>query len=76
MARQLKVTTFQIVNNGWAGVIYAKRDRWTARVVESRWEERPVGRIVDVLANASVTRCLTTAQKEQRRSSKREAAAA
>lgn len=76
MARQNKVTTFgeiikgqafQIVNNGFAGVVYTKRDHWTARVVESGWDDRPVGFIVDVRRDTFVTRCMTKAQKEQRR---------
>jgi len=76
MARQAKVTTFgeinkgqtfQIVNNGFAGTIYAKRDRWTASVVESSHTDRPLGKIVDIWPDTQVTRCLTTAQKVSRR---------
>jgi len=76
MARQNKVTTFgeikqgqtfQIVNNGFVGTIYAKRDRWTASVAESPHADRPLGKIVDIRSDTQVTRCLTTAQKVSRR---------
>ena len=75
MARQNKVTTFealptnqcfQIVDNGFPGTVYAKRDHWTALVVTSPSAERPAGKIVDLRKDTQVIRCLSPEQRQRR----------